>query len=61
MGGRTGALSAVVIGTVEILNIAVSLIEVEMKITSAIGTDEQTGKHIVLRILPLFIVNLSAR
>ena len=40
MGGRTGALSAVVIGTVEIPDIAVSLIKAEVEITAAIRTNK---------------------
>ncbi len=45
---RRGASTpiALIIGTIEIFDVRVALIEVVMQIVSAVGTDKQTGEHI---------------
>ena len=51
MGRGASAAVALIIGTVEISDLRVSLIEVEMQVVSAIGTDQQAGKHILLALV----------
>ena len=51
MGRGASAAVALIIGTVEISDLRVSLIEVEMQVVSAIGTDQQTGKHILFALV----------
>lgn len=48
VSGSTAPTITFVVGTVEILDLWVSLIEMEVKIAAAISTDQQTGEHIVL-------------
>ena len=65
MGRGAGAAVAFIIGTVEISDLRVPLIEMKMQVVSAIGTDQQTGKHILFALLgaaladfPPFLLNL---
>ena len=51
MGRGASAAVALIIGTVAISDLRVSLIEVEMQVVSAIGTDQQAGKHILLALV----------
>ena len=51
MGRSTGAAIALVVGAVEILDLRIALIEVKVKVTAAIGADQQSGKHIVFSIV----------
>lgn len=51
MGRGASAAVALIIGTVEISDFRVSLIEMEMQVVSAIGTDQQAGKHILLALV----------
>ena len=51
MGRGASAAVALIIGTVEISDLRVSLIEVEMQVVPAIGTDQQAGKHILLALV----------
>ena len=48
MGGSTAPSVALIVGAVEILDLRVSLIEVEVKIAAAVSTDQKAGEHIVL-------------
>ena len=51
MGRGAGAAIALVVGAVEILDLRIALIEVKVKVTAAIGADQQAGKHIVFSIV----------
>ena len=51
MGRGAGAAVALIVGAVEISDLRVSLIEMEMQVVSAIGTDQQTGKHILFALV----------
>ncbi len=51
MGRGAGAAVALIVGAVEISDLRVSLIEMEMQVGSAIGTDQQTGKHILFALV----------
>ena len=51
MGRGAGAAVAFIIGTVEISDLRVPLIEMEMQVVSAIGTDQQPGKHILFALV----------
>ena len=51
MGRGAGAAVAFIIGTVEISDLRVPLIEMKMQVVSAIGTDQQTGKHILFALV----------
>ena len=51
MGRGAGAAVALIIGAVEISDFWVSLIEMEMQVVSAIGTDQQPGKHILFALV----------
>ena len=59
MGGSTAPTVSLIVGAVEILDLRVSLIEVEMKITAAVGTDQQTGEHVVLAFVGAALANFS--
>lgn len=48
VGESTTPTIAFVVGAVEILDLRVSLIEVEVKIATAVSTDQKAGEHIVL-------------
>ncbi len=65
MGRGAGAAVAFIIGAVEISYLRISLIEMEMQVIPAIGTDQQTGKHILFALVgaaladfPPFLLNL---
>ena len=65
MGRGAGAAVAFIIGTVEISDLRVPLIEMKMQVVSAIGTDQQTGKYILFALVgaaladfPPFLLNL---
>ena len=51
MGRGAGAAVALIVGAVEISDLRVSLIEMEMQVVYAIGTDQQTGKHILFAFI----------
>ena len=51
MGRGTGPPVALIVGTVEILDIGVALVEMEVEVIAAIGTHQQTGKHIAFPIV----------
>lgn len=59
----TSATVALVVGAVEILNVVISLIEMEPEIFAAIGADQQARKHILLALYRLaltgFVVALT--
>lgn len=59
MGRGASAAVALIIGTVEISDLRVSLIEVEMQIVSAIGTDQQPGKHILFALVGAALANFT--
>ena len=48
MGGSAAPTIALVVGTVEILDVGVPLIEMKVQIVSAVGTDQKAGEHIAL-------------
>lgn len=47
-----------IVRTIEILDIVVCLIEVEMQITSTVGTNQQTGKAAHITILSLALADI---
>ena len=51
MGRGTGPPVALVVGTVEILDIGVALVEMEVEVIAAIGTYQKAGEHIALPIV----------
>ena len=51
MGFIAGPPIAPVVGTVEILNGAVRVVDVVMQLVAAVGTIQQTGEHILLGVL----------
>lgn len=51
MSRGTGPAVALVIGAVKILDLWVSLIEMEMKVAAAVGTDQESGEHIVFTLI----------
>ena len=51
MRRSTGAAIALVVGAVEILDLRIALIEVKVKVATAIGADQQAGKHIVFPVV----------
>ena len=51
MGRGTGPPVALIVGTVEILDIGVALVEMEVEVIAAIDTHQQTGKHIVFSVV----------
>ena len=53
VGFVTGAPVAPVVGTVEILNEAVGVVDVVMQLVAAVGAVQQTGEHILLGIFGL--------
>ena len=53
MGFVAGAPVAPVVGTVEILNGAVGMVDVVMQLMAAVGAVQQTGEHILLGVLGL--------
>ena len=59
MSGSTVPTITFVVGTVEILDLWVSLIEMEVKIAAAISTDQQTGEHIVLAFVSTALVDFA--
>lgn len=60
MGRGAGAAVAFIIGTVEISDLRVSLIEMEMQVVSAIGTDQQTGKHILFAFIGTALADFAS-
>ena len=50
MGRGTSPSVALVVGTVEILDHGIALIEMVMEVVSAVGTNQKTRKHIFLSI-----------
>ena len=59
MGGSTGPTVALVVGAVEILDVGVALIEMEVKIVSAIGTNQKAGEHIALPLMGAALADLA--
>ena len=59
MSRGTGAAVALVVGTVEIPDFRVSLIEMEVQVVSTISTDQQTGKHILFAFVGTALANLA--
>lgn len=59
MGGSTAPTVALIVGTVEILNLRVTLIEMEVKITAAISTDQKPGEHIALAFVGAALANFA--
>ena len=59
MGGSTTPTVALIVGAVEILDLRVSLIEVEVKVAAAVGTDQQAGEHIVLAFVGAALADFS--
>ena len=53
MGFVAGSPVAPVVGTVEILNGAVGMVDVVMQLMAAVGAVQQTGEHILLGVLGL--------
>ena len=51
MGRGTSPSVALVVGTVEILDLGIALIEMVMEVVSAVGTNQETRKHIFLPII----------
>ena len=51
MGRGTSPSVALVVGTVEILDLGIALIEMVMEVVSAVGTNQETRKHIFLSIV----------
>ncbi|MGW8115284.1 hypothetical protein ACVS9P_09000 [Caproicibacterium sp. NSD3] len=49
--GRSANTPIALVGTVEILNVRVPLIEVVMQIVSAVGIDKQAGEHISFSLI----------
>ena len=60
MGGGTGTTVAAIVGTVEILDIVVALIEVVIQIVSTVRTDQQTAENVSLTILGFALTDISA-
>ena len=59
MGRGAGATIALVVGAVEILDLRIALIEVKVKVTAAIGADQQAGKHIVFSVVGAALTDFS--
>ena len=59
VGGSTAPTVALIVGAVEILDLRVSLIEVEVKVAAAVGTDQQAGEHIVLAFVGAALADFS--
>ena len=51
MGRGTGSTVALVVGAVEVGDFWIPLIKVEMQIVSAVGADQQAGKHMFLTLM----------
>ena len=51
MGRGTSPSVALVVGTVEILDLGIALIEMVMEVVSAVCTNQKTRKHIFLSII----------
>ena len=51
MGRGTSPSVALVVGTIKILDLGIALIEMIMEVVSAVGTNQQTRKHIFLAII----------
>ena len=60
MGGGTGATVAAIVGTVEILDIVVALVEMIIQVVTTIRTDQQTAENVSLPILGFALTDLSA-
>ena len=59
MGGSAAPTVALVVGAVEILDVGVALIEMEVKIVSAIGTNQKAGEHIALPLMGAALADLA--
>ena len=59
VGGSTAPTVALIVGAVEILDLRVTLIEVEVKIAAAVGTDQQTREHVVLAFVGATLADFS--
>ena len=60
MGGSAAPTIALVVGAVEILDVGVALIEMEVQVVSAIGTDQKAGEHIAFSLMGAALADLSA-
>ena len=59
MGGSAAPTIALVVGAVEILDVGVALIEMEVQVVSAIGTDQKAGEHIALPLMGAALADLA--
>ena len=59
VGRSTAPTVALIVGAVEILDLRVALIEMEVKIASAVSTDQKAGKHIVLAFVGAALADFS--
>ena len=60
VGGGTGSTVATIVGTVEILDIVVALVEMIIQVMTTIRTDQQTAENVSLTILGFALTDLSA-
>lgn len=60
MGGGTGTTVAAIVGTVEIFDIVVALVEMIIQVVTTILTDQQTAENVSLTILGVALTDLSA-
>ena len=61
MGGVAAfSFSHVITGAAEILNIRVALVKMEVHISAAVRTDQDTGKHILLSVRCLGLSHLAS-
>lgn len=60
MGGGTGTTVAAIVGTVEIFDIVVALVEMIIQVVTTIRTDQQTAENVSLTILGFALTDLSA-
>ena len=60
MGGGTGTTVAAIVGTVEIFDIVVALVEMIIQVVTTIRTDQQTVENVSLTILGFALTDISA-
>ena len=60
MGGSATPTIALVVGAVEILDVGVALIEMEVQVVSAVGTDQKAGEHIAFSLMGAALADLAS-